>query len=569
MPRFFVHFIVFALVLCSGCGDERCRSDEDCAAEQVCVATGGVFFGGPVCISLADPAQDAAAVADLGSRDIGARDLGSPPDVGRRDAAEPQGSDAGNGDLGGDAEAIDLGADAADMADCETLRAQACGAAGATCGLLDGTTVCDEPVLCGDCVAPETCGGDGVPNQCGCASESADEFCARLVATCDELTAADTCGVERTEDCGTCTPPATCGGGGTANVCACPSQSDVDFCADNQAECGPLSAIDDCGAMRQVDCGACLPATTCVAGGCVPDRDDDDVPDTDDNCPDTANADQANGDQDLYGDACDNCPTARNDGQVDGDGDGVGDACDNCVFTANPAQNDWDGNGIGDACDIRVASTRTDTTLDQNLLELSLSVTGLQDPLILLAVAHSGLPPSDGAALDVAGMGATWQSQGADCVGAFDAVLEVFLAEIPAGSPNGTVKVDLSEVAPVAAVATAIVLEHAASARTVSASSATCGDSAPATDYEYRFDLNAREAPFNFVAFGASSTNHKPVPAPFFRMTEVTDETASSITLVSTTFPTGTIPRSDFGIAGTFSPDVADWIARGIFVTPP
>ena len=64
----------------------------------------------------------------------------------------------------------------------------------------------------------------------------------------------------------------------------------------------------------------------------VLDNDGDGVPDNDDNCPTTANADQA-----------------------DADGDGVGDACDNCIATPNPDQEDTDnggvGDGIGDVCD--------------------------------------------------------------------------------------------------------------------------------------------------------------------------------------------------------------------------
>lgn len=118
------------------------------------------------------------------------------------------------------------------------------------------------------------------------------------------------------------------------------------------------------------------------------DLDDDGVPDSDDNCPFTPNADQADADGDGIGDACtlalafdsdfdgdgvvdseDNCPITPNPNQADSDGDGVGDACefslepnsdydndaipngdDNCPFTPNPDQLDTDGDGRGDAC---------------------------------------------------------------------------------------------------------------------------------------------------------------------------------------------------------------------------
>ena len=77
------------------------------------------------------------------------------------------------------------------------------------------------------------------------------------------------------------------------------------------------------------------------------DSDDDGVPDDDDNCPNVANADQADLDGDGQGDACDS----------DIDGDGVGNGTDNCSRTPNPGQEDADGDGIGDECDPFPGST--------------------------------------------------------------------------------------------------------------------------------------------------------------------------------------------------------------------
>ncbi len=110
------------------------------------------------------------------------------------------------------------------------------------------------------------------------------------------------------------------------------------------------------------------------------DVDDDGIPDPSDNCPDVANPDQADTDDDFVGDACndaedldgdewsdaiDNCPGEPNPEQRDTDRDGEGDACnhavdpdrdgyrddlDNCPDVPND-QSERDGDGLGDACD--------------------------------------------------------------------------------------------------------------------------------------------------------------------------------------------------------------------------
>ena len=80
-----------------------------------------------------------------------------------------------------------------------------------------------------------------------------------------------------------------------------------------------------------------------------PDSDGDGVPDADDNCPDVANADQADTDGDGAGDACD----------PDDDDDTVPDGDDNCPLVANADQADTDGDGTGDACDTRPTGVTT------------------------------------------------------------------------------------------------------------------------------------------------------------------------------------------------------------------
>lgn len=113
------------------------------------------------------------------------------------------------------------------------------------------------------------------------------------------------------------------------------------------------------------------------------DTDKDGVSNAYDNCPNNANADQKDSDNDGIGDACetnadtdgdgvpdasDNCPLIFNPNQADADNNGVGNACqtggvsdsdgdgyadsvDNCPALANPSQADGDHDGKGDACD--------------------------------------------------------------------------------------------------------------------------------------------------------------------------------------------------------------------------
>jgi hypothetical protein len=72
-------------------------------------------------------------------------------------------------------------------------------------------------------------------------------------------------------------------------------------------------------------------------------------------------------DLDLIADAADNCPDTRNPGQEDGDGDGVGDACDNCNQVANADQRDTDGDNYGNVCDADLDNIGTVNTVDFSL----------------------------------------------------------------------------------------------------------------------------------------------------------------------------------------------------------
>ena len=146
---------------------------------------------------------------------------------------------------------------------------------------------------------------------------------------------------------------------------------DVDNCPrganNNQADTdadGLGDVCDNCAAADNADqfdwdgdgfgdaCDGCLGAGDsdvdadglCGSSSCGPGR----PWCSQDNCPDVANADQADADYDSIGDACDACAGA---GGADEDGDGFCTYADNCPNIANPTQADADYDGIGDACD--------------------------------------------------------------------------------------------------------------------------------------------------------------------------------------------------------------------------
>jgi hypothetical protein len=135
-----------------------------------------------------------------------------------------------------------------------------CGPAGDGCG--------NEIPNCGNCVPPQTCGGGGVGGQCGFpeAGSCQPETCAQQMIFCGP--AGDGCGNE-IPSCGTCTPPQTCGGGGTPGVCgaldagSCTPKS----CAAQGIQCG--TASDTCGNVLQ--CPNCPSGQTCntLTGMCV------------------------------------------------------------------------------------------------------------------------------------------------------------------------------------------------------------------------------------------------------------------------------------------------------------
>ena len=138
-----------------------------------------------------------------------------------------------------------------------------CASLGLSCGMAaDG---CGGTQQCGACTAPETCGGDpGQPGRCGDASQAdagcVPTTCAAQSANCGQVS--DGCG-GLTPSCGTCPTGETCGGSGIPSQCGAPNCAPR-TCAQAGADCGQIA--DGCGGLT-VSCGTCGGNQTCGGGG--------------------------------------------------------------------------------------------------------------------------------------------------------------------------------------------------------------------------------------------------------------------------------------------------------------
>ena len=125
-----------------------------------------------------------------------------------------------------------------------------------TCGPTgDG---CGKQLDCGACTAPDTCGGGGISGQCGNSVVCVPNSCAAQNITCGP--AGDGCGGPL--DCGSCPIGQSCGGGGTPGQCGAPP-CNAKTCTDLGYDCG--LAPDGCGKILQ--CGTCGTPKTCGGQG--------------------------------------------------------------------------------------------------------------------------------------------------------------------------------------------------------------------------------------------------------------------------------------------------------------
>ncbi len=150
-----------------------------------------------------------------------------------------------------------------------SCKALTCKDLGINCGPAgDG---CGGKIQCGTCSAPETCGGGGKASICGGTAGCVPRTCAQQKVACGP--AGDGCG-GTLANCGTCPVPQFCGGGGPSqcgggliNDGGMSVLPDGGLCAPrtvcNANECGPVA--DGCGGI--LTCGGCAAGQSCGGGG--------------------------------------------------------------------------------------------------------------------------------------------------------------------------------------------------------------------------------------------------------------------------------------------------------------
>jgi len=130
------------------------------------------------------------------------------------------------------------------------------------CGSI-GDDGCGAMLDCGGCVFPAVCGALE-PNKCACVrADAGSQVCPQPVA------GQTACGTRTIDNCGTF-ETFTCGGACPAgspcveNIC-CSPPTEAELCASALFECGRGEVIDRCGTRRFIGCGGCGAGEQCIA----------------------------------------------------------------------------------------------------------------------------------------------------------------------------------------------------------------------------------------------------------------------------------------------------------------
>lgn len=144
---------------------------------------------------------------------------------------------------------------------------QNCQQLGAACGVIDNG--CGRELDCEACPTGEEC----VDNlHCQCAPETDEEFCARHQVQCGHLEGEDNCGEDRILDCQFCEDDEVC----DDNQCVCSPESDGELCAQEGYPCTEITVVDRCQNTRTLLCMECQDGQECgedgrSCGDCIAD----------------------------------------------------------------------------------------------------------------------------------------------------------------------------------------------------------------------------------------------------------------------------------------------------------
>jgi hypothetical protein len=232
-----------------GCGPagDGCGNAIECGT----CPTGETCGGGGISGQCGAPDGGACVPRSCGVQNIGCGPAGDGCGNAINCGTCPAGETCGGAGTSGQCGLIDGG----------TCVPESCGVQNIACGPAgDG---CGNAISCGTCPAGQACGGGGVPGRCGAPDSGA---CVPMTCLAQSIScgpAGDGCG--NAIACGVCQAPLSCGGGGISGVCGAPDAGSCVAltCAQQQIGCGP--AGDGCGGA--LECGPCTAPQTCGGGG--------------------------------------------------------------------------------------------------------------------------------------------------------------------------------------------------------------------------------------------------------------------------------------------------------------